>query len=899
MNWDRTLLLALAIPFLTHQTTAQQSDPGIIPGDILLMLTPEGRAGEVVRDLCLLDGVETGLHVDHLVSEPMRIWLLKFTPGTVSQDRMLAAVQRHRDVMMAQNDHPVAFRVVPNDPLYSNQWQHPNIQSPQAWDVTTGGTTATGDEIVVCVIERSNLLHTDLVANRWLNTAEIPNNGIDDDGNGYVDDYLGWNPVSNNDQNLYGPNAGHGTNVAGMIGAVGNNGVGVAGANWNVKIMVVDVGNLTQANVIQSYTYPWVMRRRYNQSNGQQGAFVVATNASWGLDGANPNNYPLWCAIYDSLGAEGVLNCGATANNNVNVDVVGDMPTACPSPFMVSVTATNSSNNRTFSAYGPTTIDVGAPGDNIYTTSGSSGYTYTSGTSFASPLTAGVIGLLYSAPCPSLMALVQSDPQAGALYVRQKLFQGVQQVGNLPGTIVTGGRINVNNSMQLIMNECGSVCTAPGGLAVQENSATSATATWNASGGGTFNLRYRPVGGPTWTTVNGLSQGSHTANNLATCTQYEFQVQRDCGSGATSNWSSSITWVYSACCTPVTVTVVSDRYGIDITWSLSGGGTTYASGGPYPEYGANGSYPQPSVNACLPDGCYQLVVNDSWGDGICCAYGNGSIQVIGPGGQVLAATPSGNYSQVTLPFCVSSQVRLNLKAFLEGPYVGPLMSDGLRTGGYIPQQEPYTAMGWPQQGGGGETIGGGVLGVTGNNAIVDWVRVELRQAANPAVVVAARNALIQRDGDVVDAVDGTSSIGFLAPAGNYHVAIRHRNHLGCMTASTVALSATATSVDLTLGGTSTYGGAAARKTIGSIRALWAGDVTGDGVIQYTGPGNDRDPVLSTIGGTVPSNTNTGYNLSDVNLDGMIKYTGIGNDRDPILVNIGGAVPTNTRAALLP
>jgi subtilisin family serine protease len=143
------------------------------------------------------------------------------------------------------------------------------------------------------------------------------------------------------------------------------------------------------------------MRRLYNETDGEKGAFVVATNASWGINGGEPADSPLWCAMYDSLGAQGVLNCGATANNNVDVDVVGDLPTACPSDFMISVTATNIDDMRTFSAYGATTIDVGAPGDNVYTTSISGGYGTTSGTSFASPLTAGVIGLLYSAPCAS------------------------------------------------------------------------------------------------------------------------------------------------------------------------------------------------------------------------------------------------------------------------------------------------------------------------------------------------------------------------------------------------------------------------------------------------------------------------------------------------------------------
>jgi hypothetical protein len=279
------------------------------------------------------------------------------------------------------------------------------------------------------------------------------------------------------------------------------------------------------------------MRRRYNASNGQQGAFVVATNASWGINNGNPASYPLWCAIYDTLGTAGILNCGATSNSNVNVDVVGDMPTACPSDFMVSVTATNQQNNRTFSGYGLTTIDVGAPGENVFTTTQTSGFGSTSGTSFASPLTAGVIGLLYSAPCPTLMSLVNSDPMAGALYIRQVLFEGVDIVGNLLGQTVTGGRISAGNSMQLIMNNCGSCPTPYGGLATAAGSGQ-AEFTWNSLSAGPFNVRYRAVGTDDWTVDMGVSDPSYVASGLDPCVAYEFQVESLC-EGEESGYSAS------------------------------------------------------------------------------------------------------------------------------------------------------------------------------------------------------------------------------------------------------------------------------------------------------------------------------------------------------------------------
>jgi hypothetical protein len=528
MSFMKSLCSLFLFALVLHlPASLRAQDIGVIPGDVLVMLTPNGSADKIAEDLRSIDGVATGLRVEREVSAPMRIWLLKFDHNAVAQERMLARVQGHPHVMMAQNDHPVTFRSLPNDPQYGDQWHHQNIDSELAWAISTGGVTITGDTIVVCIIEGANLLHPDLIENRWLNHFEIPGNGIDDDGNGYVDDHRGWNPGGNNDVVYSGA---HGTNVAGMIGARGDNNLGMVGANWNVKMMVVTVGSLSQANVIASYTYPLVMRRLYNETAGEKGAFVVATNASWGIDNANPASYPLWCAVYDTLGTAGILNCGATANNNVNVDVVGDMPTACSSDFMVSVTATNNNDQRTFSGYGLTTIDVGAPGANVFTTNGTNGYTSTSGTSFASPLTAGVIGLLYSAPCPSLMGLAQSDPMAAALYVRQMLFNGVDIVGNLPGQTVTGGRINAGTSMAMLMAACSS-CPAPYAPALAIQGSNALMFSWSAFGGSPYTVRHRPVGANTWTLVEGVDELQLLVTGLDLCVPHEFQVGGACDEG--------------------------------------------------------------------------------------------------------------------------------------------------------------------------------------------------------------------------------------------------------------------------------------------------------------------------------------------------------------------------------
>ena len=245
---------------------------------------------------------------------------------------------------------------------------------------------------------------------------------------------------------------------------------------------------------------------------------------------------------------------------------------------------------------------------------------------------------------------------------------------------------------------------------------------------------------------------------------------------------------------------------------------------------------------------------------------------------------------------------LDLHAVLEGPYDATtgLMDDDLRTLPDFPLMEPFSALGYLHQGGGGETVDPQVLGVTGPDAIVDWVLVELRDANDPTTVLTSQSALLQRDGDVV-ATDGVSTLPLPLPEGNYHVAMRHRNHLGCMTAGSVLLGYTPTTIDLAAAGTLMYGSDARNSVTGTFpaEALWAGDVSFDGVVKYTGVANDRDPILLSIGGVVPTGTTTGYSAADVDLNGVVKYTGAGNDRDRLLQSVGGVVPTATRVEQLP
>jgi hypothetical protein len=249
-----------------------------------------------------------------------------------------------------------------------------------------------------------------------------------------------------------------------------------------------------------------------------------------------------------------------------------------------------------------------------------------------------------------------------------------------------------------------------------------------------------------------------------------------------------------------------------------------------------------------------------------------------------------------------SKVLLALKAFLEGPYANStgLMGDALRSSSLLPTGEPYTALGYTHVGGGGETTNASVFTTTGNNAIVDWVVVELRDPTTPATVLATRCGLLQRDGDIVG-TDGISPLAITTSPRNYQIALRHRNHLGAMTLNSVNLTNLVTPLDLSSASTATFGTGARKSITGTFPAevLWDGDVTFNGQIKYTGSGNDRDPILTTVGSTTSNNTVSLYSTRDVNLDGTVKYTGSGNDRDPILVNVGSTTPNNVRTQQLP
>lgn len=469
------------------------------------------------------------------------IWLLEFDFARYGEAEMRNRINKDQRVVNVQYNRLVDYRSsnVPNDPLYPNQWQYDNtgqiggqegadINACPAWDVSTGGLTANGDTIVVCVIDNGvDEDHEDLIPNIWINRDEIPGNGLDDDNNGFIDDYRGWN-TANNNNNINGGT--HGTSVAGIVGAKGNNSIGVTGVSWDVKVMIVRNNFASsESEILEAYGYALDARRDYDNSGGTAGAYVVATNASWGVNNGDPDDSPIWCAFYDTLGSYGILNAGATTNTNTNVDELGDLPTTCPSNYLIGVTNVNTNDEKVTNAgYGSTSIDLGAHGESVYTTRNDNSYGAFGGTSAATPMVAGAIGLLYSAPSPLFGELLQADPAAAALFIRGAILNNTRSIPSLNNITVTGGVLDLGSAMSAVVN-IGNNCLPPTSIDIAAVGATALRLNWNAiSSVDAVSLRYRFVGSSSWTTLENVNS-PYELTNLEQCRLYELQLLARCG----------------------------------------------------------------------------------------------------------------------------------------------------------------------------------------------------------------------------------------------------------------------------------------------------------------------------------------------------------------------------------
>ncbi len=284
----------------------------------------------------------------------------------------------------------------------------------------------------------------------WKNKNEIEGNGIDDDLNGYIDDVLGWN-FSEHSNDITNRNLGnwHGTPVFSLIKDF------LVDKRQNprlVKLMGLVKGN-SVVQIKESLAYVLQMRRRYNETKGKEGAFIVAVNCSWGKDGLWNYENEDWCNFYDALGKEGVLVISSVPNEDIDVDIEGDMPSTCQSDFLITVTNTmKNSSQLEYAAYGEQSVDIGAPGERSFTLLNSGDFGFFDGTSAAAPYVTSTIGLMYQMFFESFDFDIQQNPEKTALLIKDFILQGSDKLDYLQYKTTSGGSLNMYRSLKLLFD---------------------------------------------------------------------------------------------------------------------------------------------------------------------------------------------------------------------------------------------------------------------------------------------------------------------------------------------------------------------------------------------------------------------------------------------------------------
>lgn len=394
--------------------------------EILIQFTPQTSVAAFLKEVNATHGFDLKLKKE--VAPNWDIFLLEKGNFNASNDLVLDILKEEKQVLHANENRAVQFRnTEPNDPFFSNQWNMEKIAMPQVWDYTTGGQSANNDEIIVAVVDSGfNPDHPDF-AGQIYETIDFASQ----------------------------PNAKHGTAVTGFIGAKGNNDEGITGVNWNIQLMLLAIEN--EDEIASAYRHIYEQRKLYNETDGEEGAFIVVVNNSFGFKNSRCNDAPILANLMDTLGSVGVLYIGAAPNEDIDINVRGDFPSECPSDFLISVTATTSEDRRGNNvAYGSATIDIGAPGTDVFTTNQSGGYRLEEGssTSYATPHATGAVAILYSVPCEKLATAALDNPAETALLVKEAILKGVDEVPDLQNRVLSNGRLNVFNSMNYLHGYC-------------------------------------------------------------------------------------------------------------------------------------------------------------------------------------------------------------------------------------------------------------------------------------------------------------------------------------------------------------------------------------------------------------------------------------------------------------
>jgi subtilisin family serine protease len=360
-------------------------------------------------------------------------WRVMHVAGEANLARMMDRIAKLPGVEWVEPDYRVNLVGVPNDTKFSELWGMDNtgqtggtadadIDAPEAWDTLAGG------EVLVAVVDTGvDYNHADLATNIWSNPGEIAGNGIDDDGNGYIDDTRGWD-FANNDNDPFDDNE-HGTHVSGTIAAIGDNASGVVGVNRLAKIMPLKFldaqGGGYTSDAVEAIYYAVDM-----------GARVM--NHSWGGGAYSKSLSDAFTAAQTA----DVVMVVAAGNDGKNIDTSSSYPASLTHSNIISVAATTASDGRaSFSNYGSVGVDLGAPGNSILSCIPGNGYASFSGTSMASPHVAGAASLLLAA-----------DSTLSAAQVKELILDSTDPVSALSGKTVTGGRLNLNAALNAVSN---------------------------------------------------------------------------------------------------------------------------------------------------------------------------------------------------------------------------------------------------------------------------------------------------------------------------------------------------------------------------------------------------------------------------------------------------------------
>jgi subtilisin family serine protease len=413
------------------KSTKLTTEPASVKGQVLVKFKSANQE-QNIRSIFAL-----GVSVEKYYTHVGNIALLTINDETVSVKEMVQRLNQTAGHLIeyAEPNYKVQILGTPNDSRFNDLWGMHNtgqtggvadadIDAVEAWNIATDASS-----VVIAIIDTGvDYTHPDLVSNMWVNPGEIAGNGIDDDGNGHIDDVHGVD-FANGDSDPMDDNS-HGTHVAGTIAGTGNNNQGVTGVAWTAQVMAIKFldsgGSGSYASAIAAVNYAVDMKINHNIN-------LVLTSNSWG---GTAFSQALKDAI-DASGAANMLCLAAAGNDNDNTDTSPHYPSAYTSPNIISVAASDHNDQRSsFSNYGATSVDLAAPGSNIWSTIPNNGYDNYNGTSMATPYVSGAAALLWS---------TLSNPSAAD--VKNQLMATVDQLSAFSGITVTGGRLNLYNAL--------------------------------------------------------------------------------------------------------------------------------------------------------------------------------------------------------------------------------------------------------------------------------------------------------------------------------------------------------------------------------------------------------------------------------------------------------------------